>query len=358
MSALPGVSIETFRGDVEALEAMARISWTEEYGLASYPNLYRPAFVRLLMDAAGDPRHFIAAYKGDEILAFLANLPRQMWFQGKVHRAILSCLLVSRKEYARRGLAQALIKEALRVNQEIAGYDFALLYLETGHRSSRLIEKLKNEGQPIQFLKRMHVLGRVLDLEKAAFSEGLKNWEKLAIKAWGAHRKPPDDLSPELEAAGFEPADAPAALAMLNGYAGKSDLARVWRDEEELLKELACPGVSETIVFRKAGRPAGLMNYFIHDHVGRTTERWAWLNHVHYDALAPAERVRAVNLALARLAEKGVIGMIEWNKGYYPQGPLYRARFFPYFRSVNLYAWALKDGVSFPELRRIYEVQI
>lgn len=50
MSALAGISIEPFRGDLEGLEKMAHSSWTDEYGFSSFPNFYRPAFLRYLRE--------------------------------------------------------------------------------------------------------------------------------------------------------------------------------------------------------------------------------------------------------------------------------------------------------------------
>lgn len=355
---LNGISIEPFRGDLEALEKMAHHSWRDEYGISSFPNLYRPEFVRYLMGLAPDPRHFIAAYKGQEILAFLANIPRTFAVGGQNIRAILSCLLVSRREYARKGLAQAIIREAVRINQEITHYDLALLYLESGHRSSLLIEKFKREGQPLLFLKKMYVLGRVLDLERVAYSEGLKSWEKLAIKIWGAHRLPE---APKPEGLNFEElgtADLPEVLSLLNSYNGKADLARVWTGPEELRKEIICPGVSISLAIKREGRLVGLVNYLEHEHLGKSVERWAWLNHLHLDLLDSKEKRQVINYFLRYLADRGTIGVIEWNKGYYSQGFLYRSRFFPYFRSVNLYAWIFNPGLQLKKMKKIYEVQI
>jgi len=100
------------------------------------------------MQLASDPVHFIAAYKNGEILAFLANVPRTFCYRQQYFRAIISCLLVSRLELARKGLAQALIKEAVRINQEITRYNFALLYFESGYRSSRLIKNSRVKASP------------------------------------------------------------------------------------------------------------------------------------------------------------------------------------------------------------------
>lgn len=353
-----GVSLEPFHGDLEALEKMAHHSWRDEYGISSFPNLYRPEFVRYLMGLAPDARHFIAAYRGQEILAFLANIPRTFVYQGQNFRAILSCLLVSRREYARKGLAQAIIKEAVRINQEITRYDLALLYLESGHRSSLLIEKFKKEGQPLRFLKRMYVLGRVLDLERVAYSEGLKSWEKLAIKIWGAHRLPKGPVAEGLSLEELETTDLDQALSLLNSYAGQADLARVWTGPEELKKEIIYPGVSTSLAVKREGRLVGLINYLEHEHLGKSVERWAWLNHLHLDQLSPKEKREVMNCFLRSLAARGIVGVIEWNKGYYSQGFLYRSRFFPYFRSVNLYAWVFNNSLCLDKTKRIYEVQI
>ncbi len=355
---LRGVTIEPFRGDLEALEKMAHHSWRDEYGISSFPNLYRPEFVRYLMRLAPDSRHFIAAYRGQEILAFLANIPRTFACRGQNLRGILSCLLVSRLEYARKGLAQAIIKEAVRINQEITRYDLALLYLESGHRSSELIEKFKREGQPLRFLKRMYVLGRVLDLERVAYSESLKNWEKLAIKVWGAHRLPAGQLPEGLGLEELNTADLPEALGLLNSYAGQTDLARVWTGLEELNKEILYPGVSMTLTVKKERRLVGLINYLEHEHLGKRVERWAWLNHLHLDLLTSTEKRAVMNCLLNYLAAREMVGVIEWNKGYYSQGFLYRSGFFPYFRSVNLYAWVFNQVLHLDKMKRIYEVQI
>ncbi len=358
MSGLSEISIEPFRGDLEALEKMAHQAWREEYGQASFPNLYRPEFVRYLIRIAADPKHFVAAYKGETIVAFLANLPRSFYYKGKIYRAILSCLLVSKREYARQGLAQAIIREALRINQEITRYDFALLYLEQGHRSSQLIEKLKNEGNNLVFLKKMRVLGRILDLDKATYSEGLKIWEKTIIKLWGGHKIPSGKLASEFYLDSLNPAELNQAMNLLNSYTEKTDLARLWVNQSEVDRELNYPGVSNTLSIKRDGQLVGLLNYLEHEHLGQATERWAWLNHLYLDSLKAEEKVRVIKSFLKYLFERGIIGVIEWNKGYYSQGFLYRSRFFPYFRYVNLYAWVFNPELFFGRIKSIYEVQI
>ena len=145
---LSDISIEPFRGDYEALERMAHASWRDEYGDASFPNFYKPAFLHYLFDRVKNRDHFLAAYRGEDIVGFLANLPQRFHHRGVFYRAVYSCLLVSRKELLRRGLATALIEEALRINEKHR-YDFALLTLEAGHRSTKLMKKMAAAGRPI-----------------------------------------------------------------------------------------------------------------------------------------------------------------------------------------------------------------
>ena len=131
---IPGINIETFRGDLEGLEKMAHSAWRDEYGIESFPNLYRPEFLRFVFDRIQDKNHLIAAYRGDEIVSFMANLPRRYSIDGKIYNGVYTCLLVTRKELLRQGIAKALIAKALELNKEMQ-YDLSIFALEKGHRS-------------------------------------------------------------------------------------------------------------------------------------------------------------------------------------------------------------------------------
>ena len=98
-------TIETFRGDYDELERMAHASWRDEYGEASFPNFYRPAFLRYLIDRtpAKERDHVVAAYRGDRIIAFFLNLPQTFALRGELRRGAYSCLLVTRKDDVRQG---------------------------------------------------------------------------------------------------------------------------------------------------------------------------------------------------------------------------------------------------------------
>jgi len=351
---LSGISIEPFRGDVEGLERMAHSSWRDEYGVESFPNFYRPSFLRFLFDRIADKRHLLAAYRGGEIVSFLANLPQRFRFRGETYLGVYSCLMVTRKELLRKGLGKAVIAEALKANKEFQ-YDFALLTLEKGHRSTHMVKKLEAAGHPVQWVKRNYVIARILDLERVATSEGLKRWERAAIRAIGAHKEP--KATPSLPVREYRPGDLDGCLELLNGYQDQVPLSLVW-DREELGLELACPDVSQTLVVEKEGKVEGLINFIYHDHLGRSRERWAWMNHVAYPRLSPRERHAFIQAFLAYIRDRGCVGAVEWIRKYYPMESLYRARFFPYFRYVNLVSWTFRPGLSLAGLPAVYEVQI
>jgi GNAT superfamily N-acetyltransferase len=166
---LKDVAIEPFRGDWEGLQAMAHSSWRDEYGIESFPDFYRPDYLRFLFERLKNKDHLIAAYQGDELVSFMANIPQTFALRGQIYRSAYSCLLVTRKNLLRKGLGTAIVQEALKLNKEYR-YDFALFTLETGHRSTLMINKLKEAGSPVEHVKKIYVIARILDLDQASYS--------------------------------------------------------------------------------------------------------------------------------------------------------------------------------------------
>lgn len=347
-------TIEDFRGDAEALERMAHTAWRDEYALDSYPNLYKPEYLAYLMAGVPDPSMVMAAYRGDEIVGFLLNLPRRMVLDGREYKAALTCLLVVRKEYFRQGLAQAMIAEGLKRNQRLK-FDFTLFYLETGHRSSRLFRKLAAEGRPIEKVKRMHVIARILDLPAIASSENVKSYETAAIKLLRAHRPPKTGTDPMVREAGA--GDIQSILRLYNSFQHRVRLARVF-DSRELSREIIQPPIAHTLVFEDGGGIRGALSYAIVEHVGKTTVPWAWINHLAWDDLGFRERLRLLNGFLADARERGCAGVVEWSKKVYPVSALWAAGFIPYPRRVDMMSWRFREDISLSDIPGVYEVQI
>jgi hypothetical protein len=353
---LAGVSIEPFRGDFEGLERMAHASWRDEYGQASFPNFYRPAFLHYLFDRIPEDKRdvLLGAYKDGEIVAFLANLPETFHFQGKIYDAVYSCLLVVRKEFLRKGLALDIIRAAVELNRKKYGLDFSLLTLETGHRSTLMMNKLIDEGQRIEKVRRSGVMVRILDLDRVDASEGLKGYEKAAIRLLGAHRPPKPE--PGVGLRDYRPADLDACHALLERYKDSVRLALAW-DKKDLAVELDYPDVARTLVWEKDGRIQAMINFVRHDQLGKQVERYAWINHVAFPDLSPAARAAFIRAYLARIREYGYIATVDFSKRGWPAGPFYRARFIPYPRAVNLVSWTFNPNISLAGIPVVYEIQ-
>jgi GNAT superfamily N-acetyltransferase len=357
MSKLEGLSIEPFRGDYEGLERMAHASWRDEYGQASFPNFYRPAFLHYLFDRIPEDRRdlLIGAYKDGEIVAFLANLPQNFHFRGKIYRAVYSCLLVVRKEYLRKGLALDLIRTAVALNDRKYGFDFSLLTLETGHRSTMMMAKVGAEGNRIERVRKSWVMARVLDLDRVDASEGLKGYEKAAIRFLGAHRPPKRTAGFDLR--DYRASDLEACHALLERYKDTVRLALAW-DKGDLAVELDCPNVARTLVWEKDGRVQALINFVQHDQLGQRVERYAWINHVAFPDLSASERAAFLRAYLSRIRDEGFIATIDFNKRGWPAGPFYRTGFIPYPRAVNLVSWTFNPAISLAGIPIVYEIQV
>lgn len=353
---IDGVVIEAFRGDYEALERMAHASWRDEYGDASFPNFYRPAFLHYLFDRipADKKDHLVGAYKDGECIAFLANLPQKLQFRERVYNAIYSCLLVTRREHLRQGVALALIRAAVEGNRKY-GYDFSLLTLETGHRSTKMMNKFRAEGHRIESIRKSGVLARILDLGRVAASENLKGFEKAAVRLIRGHRRPKP--APGVALREYGAGDLDACHLLLGRYRETIPLARVW-DKEELAVELAWPDVSRTLVWEKGGRIRAMINFIVHEHLGRTVERWAWINHVAFGDLAPSERAAFLRAYLTLIKSEGFVGTVDFTKRGWPAGPFYRAGFFPYPRAVNLVSWTFNPDITLAGVPLVYEIQV
>ena len=355
---IEGIAIEPFRGDYEGLERMAHASWRDEYGAASFPNFYRPAFLRYLVDRIPEDRRdlLLGAYRKDdgEIVAFLANLPQRFHFGGKILSGVYSCLLVVRKEYLRRGLALDVIRTAVELNKKY-GFDFSLLTLETGHRSTRMMEKLRADGHRIERVRKSGVMARVLDLDRVDASEGLKGYEKAAIRLLGAHRPP--KAAPEVDLRDYRVSDLDACRALLDRYKDTAPLALSW-DKKDLAIELDYPDVARTLVWEKGGRVQAMINFIRHDQLGRSVERYAWINHVAFPDLSGRERTAFLRAYLRRIREEGFIATVDFGKRGWPAGPFYRARFIPYPRAVNLVSWTFNPEISLAGVPVVYEIQV
>jgi hypothetical protein len=61
---------------------------------------------------------------------------------------------------------------------------------------------------------------------------------------------------------------------------------------------------------------------------------------------------------LRHIRAQGFLGAIEWTKEHYPQRPFYRAHFFPYFWTANMYSWTFNPDISLSRVRECNEILV
>ena len=335
---------------------MAQDSWYEEYGLSTWPDLYKPELVRHAFADVSDKRYLVGAYDGSRLVAFLANLPRTYRINGKTYKAAISCMLVGHKDYRKRGIILNLISECLRRNEDI-GCDFALMYLEKKHRSAELFVKHINPKHRIERLITMHPIARPVDFDLLAGAERLKWYERAAIKLFGAHRAP---QAPKVSGAvrPYEEADLSAVLELTGRYPDDNRLVRVF-DEKSLGHQLCTKGATSTVVYEKDGAVRGFMNYTHLDLLGpKKRYPWALLDYLYWEGMSAREKKALIAGLWEHAKQQGIMAIMEWNKNYYKKAPLYRSRFIPYPRYLDLNAWIFNPDLTLEGIQSVFEQQI
>ncbi|MBN1944664.1 MAG: GNAT family N-acetyltransferase [Bradymonadales bacterium] len=350
------IEFRDFDGDLEALRAMASDSWFSEYGIQTWPDLYKPDLARHYFAEVSDPRYLVGAYDGDRLVAFVANLPRTYRLKGKTYQAAQSCMLVGHKDYRRRHLALDLIAECLRRNQEI-GIDLALLTLERKHASALMFQKHLTGQHHIERVKRMAPVARPIDMEVLVRAEKLKWYESMVMRCLGAHRPMvlpdvPGTIRP------YTASDLGSILAMLRRYPDDDCLVRVF-NEESLARQLDQKNVTYTVVYEKGGETVGFINFSLLDLVNNAGRyRWAWVDFLAWAGLTWKEKKALIAGLWQNARDLGCVSIMEWTKGYYSIGPLLRSHFVTYPRYLDLMAWIFNPDLSLRGVEKILDQQI
>jgi Acetyltransferase (GNAT) domain len=350
------IEIKSFDGNLQALSDMAHQSWFEEYGISTWPDLYKPQLSAHFFSGITDPRYLVGAYDGDRLVAFIANLPRSYRLNGRNYHGVMSCMLVGHKEYRRKHIVIDLIGECLRRNKEI-GCDFALMTLESGHRSSIMLDKHFAGNNRLETLKKMYPIACPLDLDRMANSEGLKGYELAAIKALGVGR---ERTAPAVkgEVRPYRSHDLSAIHDMVSSYPDRGKLVRLF-GQKELAAQLDTPGVTSTVVYEKEGVAAGFINFTVYDMVSpKGRNRWAWQDFLYWTGLNADEKKALIEGLKQDAREKGCIAVLEWNKNYYSKLPLFRSGYIAYPRFLKLAGWVFNPEIRLKGTSGVFEQQI
>ena len=351
MSDMGKIEIRDFDGDLEALSAMARISWLREQGEETWPDLYRPDVARHLFADVPDPRFLVGAYDGAKLVAFMANLPRTYRLNGRIYRGLASCMMVAHEEY--RGAIVYLIADCLRRNEEFSA-DFALMTLERRHRSWLMFEGYLKPRYRIEVLKTMYTICHAVDFERIVPSANLRWHEVAAMKLLGVHR-PITAPSVPGTVRSYRDADLLDILALTRRYSDRNSLVRDF-GEDSLARRLHTEGITSTVVYERDGAVRGFVNFTTYDMIGGGgSHPWAWLDFLYWEGLSSKEK-RALLAGLWEASrDHNCIGILEWNKNYYAKGALFRSHFIPYPRLLDLNAWVFNPSLSLQGVDSVFE---
>jgi hypothetical protein len=129
---------EDFRGDYEQLAGVMRASWADAPN-ASY--LYTP---ELLADCFRYPGAEFglapSVYKGSELIAFAAGLPRQVRVAGATRRILIATFVTVAAAHKASGYGTAVWSELMR-RSAAAGYDGVVTYCAAGQMMQRIVER-------------------------------------------------------------------------------------------------------------------------------------------------------------------------------------------------------------------------
>jgi hypothetical protein len=348
------IELRTFDGDLDALAAMANETLHAENGETDWRDMNQPEAIRLTLADVPDPRFLIGAYDGSRLVAFVANLPRRYGWNGQTYRGVYATMLAARLGY--QGAAAMLMGECLRRNREYQA-DLALFTVQAGIRAERLFSLFEGRGQRVERLRGMHAVARPVDLRAVVESQHVPGYVRLAAQWVGVGR--PIRVAggdARLGVRPYQTADLDAVLALTQRYAEQRNLLVRAFSREALAHRLATAGVTETLVCERQGAVRGYINWSVCELASaRSRRRWAWLDLVYWAKLSAAEQ-RALLAALwQRSRAQGCIGILEWTRGYYDMGALYRARFVPYTNRIAAYAWVLNPALSFRGIRGVMD---
>lgn len=311
------------------VRAMAEASWRRDYAKQAYLDLFDESFWALNFRAPGAFGLTPIAWcvrDGEQLVGFAGGVPRRVRVRGKAFDTYLVGWLTVHAEHRRRGIATMLYEGAHAELHE--RHDGAFMFLDKGHASTLMFDRLERERPTHRILARSKVALRILRDEFWSATQ-LKWFERAYL--WARHR-PFDPGRPSAEVRAYRPTDLAGCLALTRRIA--ADLTREW-DEPELAHHLAATDVSRTVVLERDGVVRGFVNLIVVEQLGLQTCKVAFIETVALGTLGADDAASLLRAALTDARERGCVSAIEFDRRYYPVDVLRDVGFF--FAPRDLY---------------------
>jgi len=252
--------IKLFNGDLEEVRKLVLNSWHKKYS-EKFIHDYTIPFLDWALNSPGkDPELQISYYKKDQLIGFLASLPRNMRLKGKKGKYNITTFFSVDQDH--RGFTAYRLAKEFNRRYPLLGYDGAFYYIERQAKLSEEVIKANFKRDKISYdvINETYFLIKILDYKRASKFTKLDYFQK-------AHLKNLDKFIYIPECRGttrfYKPSeDLNSCLTMLNNYKNKLRFARIWT-EDELAWQLYHRGVSNTLVYEEEKKLKGLLNYYI-----------------------------------------------------------------------------------------------
>lgn len=337
------ITIKTFDGDIDALYALMRDAWSEDYRHQMRFD-YSREFLRWNFKApSSDPELLLGAYDGSHLIGFCARLPRDMSIGGQTTRAALGTFLTTHVYYRRKGVGKSLVESSVQRLRE-KGYAGYFYYLQRAHASTPLYRNLS--------LQQMVIVPNVRFYVKFLSPETLRRaWHLTWVESrfFQALQGIPRGESAAGRVRSYTREDLQSCLQLLNGFDQVVAVARRWT-EEELAWRLEGFPAAFTYLLEEQGQVRGLIHFYLTElcgdrwgwakaRAGFATEKAAFIDNMHLHGLDRHQRQALLSHALRHMKEAGCSVAVIPNVSYFRIFPLIRSGFLldMFTRPVDLY---------------------
>lgn len=346
------IEVRTYEGDAAEITRLTRDVWDVTYQGKMLLPLWNESYFdwQLLAPRPGGRDYLVVAYDGSELIgSFLAERFR-FRLDGRDFDASMASWLTVRPEYVGWGVGRMLVREQLRRQKE-HGAAFLMGFTYFGSRASRGPHFWKT------FPEQM-MLGKVGFWARPLDHRAVARWEMSRIERIGSQalrlvqsgRPAPRDRTAIRR---FRPDDLPACLELAHGLLDRVDLGYVWTPER-LAHQLQYRDVPRTLVLERNGRPAGFLNYYRLDFLGRCAIEAAMIDLAAFGNLPHRDRVRLLRAALADMADEGIKLALLLRLPCYPARPLLSTGFIPMPNQFQLTCFRIDADFLSQGVRRLH----
>ena len=338
---MEGIEFRDYRGDFEDVAEFIRRVWTPAYGGKMWFPLWDAAFFRWQLGPQTGG-FCPVAYDGTKLVGGTFSMPHSLRIGTSVLPVALSSWLAADPDHRR--LALPLVEQVRQHNEEREiAFSIGMISGDPTSVAYRFWTKYAQAfPQNCCFLFRGGFLTKVLAPRRLARA-GVTAWERFASSAFG----PLLPLTPyrhDRDVRPYRAGDLERCAQLVEKASAGFDWALVW-SPDQLANQLENPA-SGTLVFERAGRIDGMVNYHCLWWHGREPIRMALIDLWADDHLTGTQRARLLGHLCNDLRERNVDLVLALRCAMIPTAAFVVNLFLP--ASAHIYITTLFTGRTVP----------